>query len=301
MKRILVTGASGQVGTEVSRLTWPRNTQICTPSRYDLDISDQKSVAAYFAAMRPQCVINLAAYTAVDRAETDVAAAFLVNAQGAAFVAEAARLAEAPIIHVSTDYVFNGSASTPYCEADATRPLNAYGASKLAGELAVRACNARSIVVRTAWVVSAYGANFIKTMLRLAETTPELRIVDDQRGSPTSASDIAASLQMLAMRAIEDPKTPWGIYHFVNRGETSWFGLAEHIFSWRAARGRARPRVRPISTADFPRPALRPAYSHLDTRLIEGTFGIQPRPWEQAIDSILEELAATEHEQGGVP
>ena len=297
MKSILVTGGAGQVGIELSHLTWPDDVKIHTPARDDLDITDPGSVAMHFANSQPDCVINLAAYTAVDKAEADVATTFLVNSQGPAILAEAARRVGAPILHVSTDYVFNGSADRPYRETDDPAPLNAYGASKLAGELAVRAANSRSIVLRTAWVLSAHRSNFIRTMLRLAETTPELRVVDDQRGSPTSARDIAAALQRLALRAVDDPKTHWGVYHFVNAGVTSWHGLAEHIFNWRAEHGWPVPQVRPIATTDFPTPALRPRYSHLDTTLIQARFGIEPRPWEQAIDEILEELTAVQQEQ----
>jgi dTDP-4-dehydrorhamnose reductase len=295
---ILVTGASGQVGIEVSRLQWPAAVDLLTPSRDELNISDADSVASYFAANPPTCVINLAAYTAVDRAEEEVAAAFLVNAQGPAILAEAARRAGAPIVHVSTDYVFDGTSAAPYSETDPTRPINAYGASKLAGELAVRAANPRAVILRTAWVVSARRTNFLKTMLRLANSTPELRIIADQRGCPTSAHDIAVALQKIALHMIDDPDGPGGVYHFVNAGDTSWHGLAEHIFNWQAAQGSARPKVTAILTADYPTPARRPANSRLNTALIGETFGIHPRPWQQAIDEILSQLPPLNREQG---
>jgi len=250
------------------------------------------SVAAAFATRTIDCVVNLAAYTAVDKAEEDVGTTFLVNAQGPAFLAEAARRASAPMLHVSTDYVFDGSAVAPYGESDPTRPLNAYGASKLAGELAVRAANPRTIVLRTAWVLSAHRTNFIKTMQRLALTNPVLRVVADQYGCPTSARDIAEALQLIALRAMEDPETPWGTYHFVNAGETSWHGLAEHIFDWQERRGAARPELEAITSADYPTAAKRPANSRLDTRLIARRFGITPRAWQEAVDEILSELAA---------
>lgn len=297
-QKVLVTGGAGQVGIEISRLEWPGGVEVVAPGRDELDITNGNSVARYFSDVRPACVINLAAYTAVDKAEEDVAGAFLANAQGPALLAEAARRADAPIVHVSTDYVFDGSATEPYRECDRPHPVNAYGASKLAGELAVRAANARAIIVRTAWVLSAHRTNFIKTMLRLAATSPEIRVVDDQRGCPTSACDIALALQRITDRAMSDAATPWGIYHFVNAGETSWHGLAEHIFSWRAAHGVAQqPRVHPITTADYPTPARRPHYSCLDTSRIAEAFGIVPRPWQQAVDEILSELASSE-EQG---
>lgn len=288
MKRtVLVTGGAGQIGIELLRLRWPEWVELYAPSREELDIANEDSVTACFTVHAPRCVINPAAYTAVDKAEEEVAAAFLVNAQGAAFLAEAARRGNAPILHVSTDYVFDGAAERPYRESDPTAPLNAYGASKLAGELAVRAANRRAVILRTAWVLSPHRSNFIKTMLRLGATNPSLRVVADQHGCPTSARDIAEALQRIALRAIDDPETPWGTYHFVNSGETSWHGLAEHIFEFAGA---SRPQIEAIPSSAFPTPARRPANSRLDTSLIAEKFGIAPRPWQQAVDEILAEL-----------
>ena len=288
MKRtVLVTGGAGQIGIELLRLRWPEWVELYAPSREELDIANEDSVTACFTVHAPRCVINPAAYTAVDKAEEEVAAAFLVNAQGAAFLAEAARRGNAPILHVSTDYVFDGAAERPYRESDPTAPLSAYGASKLAGELAVRAANRRAVILRTAWVLSAHRSNFIKTMLRLGATNPSLRVVADQHGCPTSARDIAEALQRIALRAIDDPETPWGTYHFVNSGETSWHGLAEHIFEFAGA---SRPQIEAIPSSAFPTPARRPANSRLDTSLITAKFGIAPRPWHQAVDEILAEL-----------
>lgn len=290
MKRtVLVTGGAGQIGIELLRLQWPDAVQLYAPTRNELDITSAGSVSACFAARAPQCVINCAAYTAVDKAEEEVAAAFLVNAQGPAFLAEAAGRTNAPILHVSTDYVFNGSADRPYRETDATAPLNAYGASKLAGELAVRAANPHSVILRTAWVLSAHRSNFVKTMLRLGATNPSLRVVADQHGCPTSARDIAEALQRIALRALDDRDTPWGTYHFVNSGETSWYGLAEHIFEFAGA---PQVQVEAIPSSAYPTPARRPANSRLDTSLIVEKFGITPRPWREAVDQILAELAA---------
>jgi len=286
-RTVLVTGGAGQIGIELLRLRWPEWVELYAPSREELDIANEDSVTACFTVHAPRCVINPAAYTAVDKAEEEVAAAFLVNAQGAAFLAEAARRGNAPILHVSTDYVFDGAAERPYRESDPTAPLNAYGASKLAGELAVRAANRRAVILRTAWVLSAHRSNFIKTMLRLGATNPSLRVVADQHGCPTSARDIAEALQRIALRAIDDPETPWGTYHFVNSGETSWHGLAEHIFEFAGA---SRPQIEAIPSSAFPTPARRPANSRLDTSLIAEKFGIAPRPWQQAVDEILAEL-----------
>jgi dTDP-4-dehydrorhamnose reductase len=286
-RTVLVTGGAGQVGIELLRRQWPDSIELCAPARDELDITSSDSVSACFANHSPQCVINCAAYTAVDKAEEEVATAFLVNAQGPAFLAEAARRTDAPIIHISTDYVFDGSADRAYRESDRTAPLNAYGASKLAGELAVRAANPRSVILRTAWVLSAHRTNFIKTMLRLGATNPSLRVVADQLGCPTSARDIAEALQRITLRALEDPDTPWGAYHFVNAGETSWHGLAEHIFASAAA---PRPVVEAIASSAYPTAARRPANSRLDTSLVAKKFGIVPRPWQEAVDEILAEL-----------
>ncbi len=293
MKRIiLVTGGTGQVGSEVQRLSWPNDVEICAPSRRDLDITDPDSVTRCFAAAKPACVINLAAFTAVDRAEERVAEAFLVNAQGPAILAEATRQIGAPILHVSTDYVFDGLSPHPYRERDPTGPLSVYGASKLAGELAVHTGNRQSAVLRTAWVLSIHGSNFLKTMLRLANFNPELSVVADQVGCPTSAKDIAETLQRMALRSL-DGSAAWGTYHFVNAGAASWHGLADHIFQFEAARGRLAPKLRAIPTSEYATPASRPANSRLDTRLIEESFGVSPRPWQEAVDEILTELAAT--------
>lgn len=289
--KILVTGGDGQVGVEINRLLWPNEVEMDSPSHRELDITSAKNVAAYFADSRPQCVINLAAWTAVDKAESDAGAAFLVNAQGAAFLAEAARRLNVPILHVSTDYVFDGTADRPYRENDATRPLNVYGASKLAGELAVRAANPKAVVIRTAWVLSAHRSNFLKTMLKLGETNARVRVVSDQYGCPTSARDIARVLQRIALRTINDRDAPWGIYHFVNAGWTSWHGLAEYVFDHQRRLGGTRPCVDAIPSSDYPTPAARPRNSRLDTRLIGEKFGIKPRRWEQAVDDILAELA----------
>ena len=296
MKRtILVTGGTGQVGIELRRLDWPDDVRLCAPSRNELDITDRASVSAYFRQLQPQCVINLAAYTAVDQAETDLSAAFLLNSQAAAHLAEDAEALGAPIIQVSTDYVFDGSADRPYVENDAKRPINVYGASKLAGELAVVAGNSRAIVLRTAWVLSAHRKNFIKTILRLAATDTSLRVIADQHGCPTSARDIAGALRLLALRAIEDPNTPWGTYHFVNAGEASWHGLASYVLEHRACGGAAQ--IEAISSSDYISAARRPANSRLNATLIEKNFGITPRPWQEAVDEILSQLAnATEEE-----
>jgi dTDP-4-dehydrorhamnose reductase len=294
MRQVLVTGGTGQVGLDLARLPWPAEVMVRLPQREELDLTSPASIAAYFTAHRFDCVINTAAYTAVDAAEDDVATAFLVNAQGPAWLAEAAGKAGIPMIHVSTDYVFDGALDRPYREDDATGPTSAYGASKLAGELAVRAANPRSAILRTAWVIGVHRANFLKTMLRLGAQRRELTVVADQIGCPTGSADIAAALQTMAFRMMDDPQPPRGIYHFVNSGQASWYELAQAIFARAADRGVTKPEVRPISTAEYPTKARRPSNSRLETGKITRDFGIKPRPWQDILDSIVGELLAKE-------
>ena len=282
---ILVTGGTGQIGIELRR----RSSAVVAPGRADLDLDDPQAIAAIVAARPWAAVINTAAYTAVDKAESDVAAAWRRNADAPAILAaETARLG-IPLVQVSTDYVFDGSKAGAYLPGDATAPLGVYGASKLAGEVAVRSANPRHAIVRTAWVMSAHRDNFVKTMLRLGRERDHLRVVADQHGCPTSAADIADALLVIAAR-LADPAGPGGTWHFVNRGEASWHELATAVFAGVARRGGAVPSIEPITTADYPTPARRPANSRLDTATLERDFGIRPRPWLAALDDILAEL-----------
>ena len=290
MGEILVTGGQGQVGRELARVDWPAGVMARFPSREELDITDGASVARYFDRKAFAAVINPAAYTAVDKAEGDSAAAFLANAQGPAFLAEATRNAGIPMIHVSTDYVFDGSKDAPYAESDPVAPLGVYGASKLAGELAVSSGNPRSVILRTAWVLSAHRGNFLKTMLRIGASNPTLRVVDDQVGCPTSATDIAEALRTIALDMIDDAYAPTGVFHFVNAGEASWCGLAREIFALSKAAGGAASEVAAITTADYPTPAKRPANSRLATTKIAEHYGIHPRDWRLAVRDIMDEL-----------
>jgi dTDP-4-dehydrorhamnose reductase len=289
---ILITGGAGQVGLELQAAAWPEGVVLHAPMRAELDLSDAASVRAAFAAARFAAVINSGAHTAVDKAETEVAAAFAANAMGPAVLADATREAGIPLIQVSTDYVFDGSKPVPYVETDPVGPLGAYGASKLAGELAVRAGNPRSVVLRTAWVLSAHRANFLKTMLRLAADRPALRVVGDQHGCPTSARDIAAALKTIALKMIADADAPTGVYHFVNAGETTWAGLAGEIFALSAATGGPSATVEAIPSSDYPTPAKRPSNSRLSTAKLTRDYGIAPRPWQAAVAEIVHELHA---------
>ena len=278
-RTILGTGGTGQIGQELARLHWPEGVNLHLPPRTELDIGSAQSIETLFARERFAAVINCAAYTAVDKAEDDRDAAFLANAQAVTWLAEATQRAGIPLIHVSTDYVFGGSKASPYTEDDPVAPLGVYGGSNSAGKIAARNGNPRALVLRTAWVVSAHGSNFLKTMLRVAATSPKVRVVADQFGCPTAAADIAATLRTIALRMIDDPAAPCGTYHFVNDGEASWCDLARHIFASSARAGGPMADVEAITTADYPTRARRPANSRLSTRRLRADYGIVPRGW----------------------
>ena len=292
MRDILITGGQGQVGIELAALSWPSDVRIHTPLRGELDLTSADSVRAYFADRSFAAVINPAAYTAVDRAESEIGAAFAVNAMGPALLAEATKAASTPVVHISTDYVFDGAKEGVYLESDPINPLGIYGASKEAGEQAIRAGVARAVILRTAWVVSPHRQNFIKTMLRLGADRPLLRVVDDQRGCPTSAADLAEAAAAIALRLIDDPAAPTGTYHFVNSGDTTWCGLARHVFSTARSLGGPATSVEGITTAEYPTPARRPKNSRLSTANLAADFGIRPRSWQEAVNDIVGKLSA---------
>lgn len=287
---ILVTGGTGQVGLELLRQPWPAGVSVLAPGRDQLDLASAESIAAWFAGRQIDCIINPAAYTAVDLAENNVGAAFLANAQGPAWLADIARDRNIPLLHVSTDYVFDGALDRPYREDDPVAPLGVYGASKLAGELAIRAGAPRHVILRTAWVISAQRNNFLKTMLRLAGDRPELRVVADQHGCPTGARDIAEALRAIALAHLADAYAPCGTYHFVNAGSSTWHGLAEAVMAASAACDGPHVPVVPIMSADYPQRAARPANSRLDPAKLMRDFGITPRPWQEAVGEIVNEL-----------
>lgn len=290
--KVLVFGAGGQVGREVCRAYWPARFELTTLDRNTGDVTRPAAVAALLARHRPGLVINLAAYTAVDRAESEPEAAWAVNCAGAAHIAAACGDNATPLIQLSTDYVFDGANPTPYREEDAVNPLCVYGCSKEAGERAVRAAVPQHIILRTAWVYGAFGANFVKTMLRLGAERRVLRVVADQRGCPTAAADIAGAL-IAAAQAIEHGEIEWGTYHFAGAGSTTWHGfaeeiidLADHLGAWP---GGSQPRVEPIGTDQYPTPARRPMNSVLDCRKIE-KLGISPPPWQSGLPEVVQEL-----------
>lgn len=287
---LLVTGGAGQVGLELGAAAWPDNVIVHRPDRLSLDLTDPESIRRVFAATPFAAVINAGAYTAVDRAESDLTTAFAANAMAPAVLAELTARAGLPLVQISTDYVFDGAGEAPYVETDPVGPLGVYGASKLAGELAVRTGNPRSVVLRTAWVQSPHRANFVKTMLRLADEHPRLRVVDDQFGCPTTAADIAAAVRQITLRLLDDPDAPTGVYHFVNGGSTSWAGLATMVMEESRLRGGPSVPVEPISTAEYPTPARRPANSRLSTDKIIRDFGVVPRDWSLAVAEVVQTL-----------
>lgn len=286
---VLVTGGTGQLGQALARAAWPAGWQPHIVTRADLDLADPAAIAALVASRPWAAVINAGAYTGVDKAESDQLAAWQVNALAPAALASACAEAGIALVQVSTDYVFAGNKEGAWEVDDPVAPLGVYGASKLGGELAVRTSGARYAIVRTAWVVSADGHNFVKTMLRLAAARDELSVVDDQIGSPTSADDLAAALITVVARLVGDAEAS-GTYHFSNAGAVSWAGFAAEIFRQSALRGGPSAQVVPIATAQYPTPARRPTNSQLSHRAIGGTFGIAPRPWQAALADILDAL-----------
>lgn len=293
-RAILVTGGNGQLGRELARHAWPEGWQAVPLGRDALDLGDPTALAATIATGHDgqpwAAVINAAAYTAVDKAESDVVAAWTVNALAPAALAAACAAVAIPLVQVSTDYVFAGDRQGAWQVDDPVGPLGVYGASKLGGELAVRTAGGRAAIVRTAWVVSAGGANFVRTMLRLAADRNKLRVVADQQGSPTSAADLAAALATIAMRLADDPHAPTGTFHFSNAGATDWADFAREIFRQSAARGGPTASVEGIATSDYPTLAQRPANSLLSHDAIRTAFGIEPRAWDAALADILDEL-----------
>ncbi|BAS49357.1 dTDP-4-dehydrorhamnose reductase [Aggregatibacter actinomycetemcomitans NUM4039] len=287
MAKFLITGANGQVGYCLTQQLQGRH-EILAVDHDELDITNQSAVKKTVENFRPDVVINAAAHTAVDRAETEVERSEAINVKGPQYLAETAKSVDAAILHISTDYVFDGRSTGKYKETDAADPQGIYGKTKLAGEQAVVEANDKFIVLRTAWVFCEHGNNFVKTMLRLAKTRDTLGVVADQIGGPTYAGDIAAALIQIAEKIIAGESVEYGIYHFTGEPYVSWCDFARAIFDEAVSQNMLEkaPLVNAITTADYPTPAKRPANSCLDLTKIQQAFGIQPSDWQRALKNI---------------
>lgn len=285
---ILVSGKNGQLGSELQSLAsqFP-GFMFAFHDRNTMDVTDESSLAACFEQSRPAFFINTAAYTAVDKAETDQASAYLVNATATGLIAALCKKYGTKLIHISTDYVFDGTATTPYLESDATNPVNYYGYTKLVGELMALSNNPATVVVRTSWVYSTYGHNFVKTMLRLMKERTEIAVVADQVGSPTNAADLAAAIMhIISITAIDKAAFVPGIFHFSNDGMISWYDFAVAIRDIKAF----SCIVQPIPATRYPTPAKRPAFSVMSKEKITSVYGIQLRDWRQSLAHCLQLL-----------
>lgn len=290
--KVLVTGAGGQVGCDLRRTVPPGHT-LAALGREELDVSDAAAVVAALTSYAPDLVINAAAYTAVDRAESEPERAARVNSDGPRNLARACSECGAGLFHLSTDYVFDGTATRPYREDDPASPLGVYGRTKWHGEQAVRACLANHLILRVAWVNGVSGRNFVKTMLRLGRERTTLSVVADQHGAPTFARAIAAALWTLAERLATGPAFPCGTYHYCGTPATTWHGFAEEVVRQaRAYEALPVERVEPITTAQYPTAAPRPANARLDCSRIKATFGLSPPDWRADLADMLAELYA---------
>jgi dTDP-4-dehydrorhamnose reductase len=292
MRNILQFGTVGQLGCELIRRAERQGIALQAVTLEEADFTRPAEVLrAVERASNIDVVVNAAAFTAVDRAENDEALAMTINADTVDVLARACAARGVPLIHISTDYVFDGQKPSPYVETDTPNPLNAYGRTKLAGENAIRSSGAQHVIIRTSWVYSAFGANFVKTMLRLRGDCDELRIVDDQHGAPTSAADLAGAILAIAEKiAVAPGDAHFGTFNYTGAGSTTWRGFAEAIFERASGWAKMRAHVIPIASAQYPTPARRPRNSRLDCTKIERVYGIRPVPWKNALDRVLSEL-----------
>lgn len=293
--RFLITGANGQLGFELQRALAPLGVVIAT-DRHACDLSNPDSIRTAVRAAKPDVIFSAGAYTAVDKAESEPNLGCAVNATAPEILGEVAAKLGALVIHYSTDYVFDGTKPSAYCETDSTNPLGVYGKTKLEGENALAASGADHLIFRTSWVIGAHGKNFIKTILRLASSRDELRIVADQFGAPTGAALLADASTHIATRYLRDGRGnfPFGLYHLTAGGETSWHGFAEHIVAKATAANfklQATPKgILPITTSEYPTPAARPANSRLDTSKFRTAFGLHLPDWKHGVDQVLDVL-----------
>jgi len=296
-RNILVFGRSGQLALELARNPWPAGFAATCHGRESCDLLAGDDPAALIERNQPALVINAAAYTAVDKAESEPEAAYALNRDAPGRIAAACARHRLPLVHISTDYVFDGAKSEAYVEDDPIAPISVYGASKADGEIAVADALDRHVILRTAWVYSPFGSNFVKTMLALGARRDRLRIVTDQRGSPTAAGEIARAVIAMTER-LAAGEGAFGIFHFAGGGAVTRFGLADAIFARAATRGWARPALDRATSAEFPVPARRPANSALDCAKLVRDWGIVSRPWREALDETVDEILAGGSEDG---
>ena len=290
--KILITGAQGQVGKELTSTASAKGFEVIAASRADLDITQAQSVENYITQYQPDIVINAAAHTAVDKAESEQDLAFAINRDGAKNIAAACKKQNIPLLHISTDYVFDGTKSEPYSENDTVSPLGIYGESKWQGEEIIRKNLNDHLILRVAWVFGAQGNNFVKTMLRLGEDRDELNVVADQFGGPSPAKNIAQILIDLVERYKKDGTLAWGTYHYCGNSKTTWYDFAKEIFKQAFELGllNKEVKVNPITTAEYPTAAKRPGNSMLDCSKLKTTFGIEMPEWKEALKQVLIEL-----------
>lgn len=288
MTRVLITGSSGQVGQALIRSA-PKNAELLTPSRRECDLSNPEQVRAYLHRLSPSAILHAGAYTAVDKAESEPALAYAVNVSSTAVMAAFAGKVNIPLLYVSTDYVFDGSGQRPHSEEAAVRPLSVYGQTKLAGELVVQCLARRHTILRTSWVFSSDGVNFVKRMLELGRSRESLSIVMDQHGAPTPAAAIADALWNLLKRHTNSQSPPPSLLHFSGKPATTWYDFAHVIFETARTRGYKPPALHAIPTSAYPTPARRPAWAVLDCTAI-ARLGIAQPDWRQALDELIPQL-----------
>lgn len=294
MPRLIILGRSGQLATELLRQAPQAGWEVEPLGRDGADFTDPLACAEALGARLPaDAVINAAAYTAVDQAEREEALAHTINAETPGRLAALCAGRNVPFLHVSTDYVFDGRKPSAYVETDPTAPQSAYGRSKRAGEIAVEDAGGLTLIARTAWVYSAHGHNFVRTMLRLGADREVLRVVEDQLGCPTAADELARCL-LVAARAMSKGESAGGLYHLAGAGETSWAGFAEAIFALAGPHWKRRPAVTPIPAAEYPTPARRPANSRLDSSRFEAQFGTRPDAWQTSLPGIVQKILTSE-------
>jgi len=291
--QIVITGAQGQLGRTLIDQSQIMGCGVQAPPEDDLDITDPAKVDRVISLLRPDLVINTAAYTQVDQAESEEAIAFKVNKGGCTNLARTCAQHQIPLLHISTDYVFDGSKGKAYLETDPISPLGVYGRSKADGEIEIRKYLKQHMIIRTSWLYGSHGQNFVKTVLNLARTQKTIRVVADQYGSPTNAGDLACAILTIAQRLQFKNEVGWGTYHYCGQGVISWYQFAQKILELARLHADIKTaRIEPITTAEYPTAARRPIYSALDCSRIQKNFGTHPLPWEQSLQGTVKDLMA---------